>query len=297
MKILIAEDDAVSAKLLELSLKSWGHEVVVTSDGKRALQAYVKETFDVVVTDWMMPEMHGLELARAIREVRNRDYPWVILVTTKVFKDNYASAMEAGIDDFLTKPLDRELLRVRLVVADRVHRARKQVAEISRLLPICMHCKAVKATPEEGWKRVEEFLSKHSDVSHGYCPDCYWDKSIGPDLGAFLRARGPASDLDAPVDARALAALDQFDQTIPGIAADARTAFRELGAGRMKTDIEAASMGVRPEPCVTARYRQAADALGAARLARLFAQMGTDPYETAPAVRTELGRVLKVLFP
>lgn len=300
MKILIAEDDVVSAKLLEVSLKQWGHQVTVAFDGKQALTEYTRSAYDVVVTDWMMPEIDGIELAKQIREVRGREYPWVILLTTKVFKDNYVNAMESGIDDFLTKPLDRELLRVRLFVAARVQKARRQVAELSRLLPICMHCKAVKSSPEDGWRRVEEFLSKHSDVSHGYCPDCYWDKSVSPDLGAFLHERGrpPAPAPDVAVDQSALAALEEFDRKrVPGIAEDARIGFRELAVSRMKADIDAASMGTRLTPLVIARYRQAADALGATRLASLFEKLGSHPYESAALVRAELARVLRALFP
>lgn len=300
MKILIAEDDPVSAKLLELSLKQWGHQVVVAFDGRQALDEYAKCPYDVVITDWMMPVMDGIALAKGIREVRGREYPWVILLTTKVFKDNYVNAMESGIDDFLTKPLDRELLRVRLFVALRVQKARKQVAELSRLIPICMHCKAVKASPEDGWRRVEEFLSKHSDISHGYCPDCYWDKSVSPDLGAFLHQRGPAKPMSAGsvVDESMLEALDEFDRSkLPGIAEDARIAFRELATTRMRADIDAASMGTRVPALTIARYRQASDALGAVRLAGLFDKLGSAPYETAPIIRSELARVLDALFP
>jgi len=298
MKILVAEDDLVSAKLLELTLRQWGHEVTVAADGAKALAEYIRSAYDVVITDWMMPELDGLELARSIRDMRHREYPWVILLTTKTFKDNYSRAMEAGVDDFLTKPLDRELLRVRLTVAARVQRARKQVADLSRLLPICMHCKAVKATPEEGWRRVEEFLSKHSDVSHGFCPDCYWDKSVEPDLSPFLETRPQPANADVPVCAATLAALDEFDRTnVPGIALDARIAFQELVNARMQNDLDAAAMGGRLPPATIARYRKSAAALGAVRLAGLFDRLGVNPFEAAPAVRVELVHVLAALFP
>lgn len=298
MKVLVAEDDPVSAKLLEMSLKQWGFEVRVAGNGEAAKAEYARSPFDVVVTDWMMPEVDGVELTRWIRTVRGRDYPWVVMLTTKVFKDNYAKAMEAGVDDFLMKPLDRELLRVRLLVAARVQRARRQVEELSRVLPICMHCKSVKPVEERAWQRIEEYLSTHTDVSHGFCPECYWDKSVAPDLHGFLKTRATLR-MDAPVDAAAALALDEYDRgTLPGIAADARGAFRELVRAKMSADLDTLASGGRVAAPVLARYREAADAIGAGRLRAMLEKLMLAPGSAlAPAAISELSRVMDAIFP
>ena len=298
MKVLVAEDDPVSAKLLEMSLKQWGFEVRVAADGAKAKEEYARSPFDVVVTDWMMPQVDGIELVRWMRGVRGRDYPWVVLLTTKVFRDNYAKAMEAGVDDFLMKPLDRELLRIRLFVAARVQRARRQVEELSRVLPICMHCKSVKPVDERAWQRIEEYLATHVDVSHGFCPECYWDKSVAPDLRAFVESRGELRQ-DAPIDVAGALALDEYDRvTLPGIAADARAAFRELVKTKMAADLDVLASGGRVAAPVLARYREAADAVAAGRLKPLLEKLMMSPgCGLAPAAVSELACVMEALFP
>jgi sigma-B regulation protein RsbU (phosphoserine phosphatase) len=120
MKILIAEDDAVSRKILEKTLTNWGYEVIVTKDGREAWDAYKNESTKVAVVDWMMPEIDGLELVRRIRKAATKDYTYVILLTAKGQKTDIVAGLEAGADDYVIKPFDHDELRSRLSVGERV---------------------------------------------------------------------------------------------------------------------------------------------------------------------------------
>lgn len=111
MRILIAEDDPVGARLLERTLEKAGYEVAVASNGVEALAALQRERFDALVTDWMMPRMDGIELTIKTRE-KVRPAPVIIMVTAISSASAKAQALEAGADDYLAKPYDpAEVLR------------------------------------------------------------------------------------------------------------------------------------------------------------------------------------------
>src|SRR5947209_18364950 len=114
MKVLIADDDPVARRLLQSYVQKWGHEVVTARDGAEAWQLFEQETFPLVISDWIMPEMDGLELIRRIRSSVRPGYVYAILVTAKSQKQDLIQAMDAGADEFLSKPLDHDEFRVRL---------------------------------------------------------------------------------------------------------------------------------------------------------------------------------------
>jgi two-component system cell cycle response regulator len=120
MKILISEDDATSRLVLHATLKKLGHEVTATSDGQQAWGALEKEHFPLLISDWMMPEVDGLELCRLIRSKDQAQYTYIILLTALGGKASYLDGMNAGADDFVTKPFDEDQLVARLRVADRI---------------------------------------------------------------------------------------------------------------------------------------------------------------------------------
>ena len=134
MKILIAEDEPVSRRLLQSYLQKWGHEVVVTTDGLQAWQMFEQGEFPLVITDWMMPEMDGVDLIRRIRQAERSFHVYIILLTGRSQKEDVVEGMEAGADDFVTKPFDRDELRVRLRVGERVCELERRLAEQSREL-------------------------------------------------------------------------------------------------------------------------------------------------------------------
>ncbi|MEO7718658.1 MAG: response regulator [Capsulimonas sp.] len=120
MKIIIAEDDPVSMRALRTILEGLGHQVTAVPNGVQAWAALQAETFAIVITDWMMPEMDGIELCRNIRARKNVPYTCVILLTAKQTREDRVQGLNAGADVFLTKPLDRSDLIARLQVAERI---------------------------------------------------------------------------------------------------------------------------------------------------------------------------------
>jgi len=119
MKILVADDDRLSLRLLEHTLTQWGHQVVACADGEGAWRCLRQGGVSLVISDWQMPGMDGLELTRKVRE-RGGTYTYVILLTGEEGREEFLTAMEAGIDDYLTKPVDLDELRARLAVGKRV---------------------------------------------------------------------------------------------------------------------------------------------------------------------------------
>ena len=180
MKILIAEDDPVSVKILQFTLEHYGHEVIAAASGTEAWEKFDAEPVRVIVSDWMMPGLDGLQLCQKVRERPKTDYTYFILLTAiNTGRDNLRQAMDAGIDDFLTKPLDREAILMRLRVAERILEFTKQIRVLKELIPICMYCKRIRDDTNY-WDQVEHYIHEHtgSNFSHGICPECF-DKQIG----------------------------------------------------------------------------------------------------------------------
>ncbi len=115
MKILIADDNVVSRKLLELLLIQWGYEVVLAKDGNEAWQALQSENSPrLALLDWMMPGMTGPEICAATRSRVGHSYTYLLLVTSREDKQDTVVGLEAGADDYLTKPVLSDELRARL---------------------------------------------------------------------------------------------------------------------------------------------------------------------------------------
>ena len=138
MKVLIAEDDNVSRAVLKKTLEKLGHECLAAEDGLEAWQAYQNTAgVDVIISDWMMPSMDGLELCRRVRGLDRDDYTFFIFLTALGGKEHLLEGMQAGADEYLTKPLDAEQLRAKLIVASRVtslhrHMKAEGIAEAAR---------------------------------------------------------------------------------------------------------------------------------------------------------------------
>jgi CheY-like chemotaxis protein/hemerythrin-like domain-containing protein len=122
MKILVAEDDDVSRYLLEKILASESHAVVSTSDGEECLEAYKNGNFDMVITDWMMPKMDGIDLTKKIVQLREKTgaYSYILMVTAKTQTDDMLDALMAGVDDFLAKPYNKETLVSRIQIGKKI---------------------------------------------------------------------------------------------------------------------------------------------------------------------------------
>jgi len=190
MKILIAEDDLISRKLLVTTLRQFGHEVNAFTNGADAWTAYDAEPVRIIVSDWLMPELDGLDLCRRVRERADTDYTYFILLTANAQgKETYMEAMKAGIDDFMAKPLDRDRIWMRLQVAERILRYTTQISKLESMMPICSYCKRVR-DDNNYWQQVETYITNRTGTSfsHSVCPTCY-DKVVKAELDE-MRNRG-----------------------------------------------------------------------------------------------------------
>jgi sigma-B regulation protein RsbU (phosphoserine phosphatase) len=183
VKILAVEDDAVSRAVLRQALRKLGHEVLEAANGEAAWKLVTKEHVRVVVSDWAMPQMDGLELCRRIRGAVSVDYTYFILLTARdASGENQQAAADAGVDDFLTKPLDFDELWNRLRVAERILRYATQVRQLEEMLPICSYCKKIR-DDQNYWQQIEGYINERtgSEFSHSICPDCY-QRVVIPEL-------------------------------------------------------------------------------------------------------------------
>ena len=174
-RILMAEDDPISARILQAALSKLGYEPIVARDGTEAWDKFDREPFRLVVSDWMMPGLDGLRLCQKVRGRGHTAYTYFILLTARdTSPANYELAGEAGVDDFLTKPLDREAIKIRLRVAERILRYTAEIHQLKEMIPMCVYCRKVR-DEHDYWDMVESYIQKEtgSRFSHGACPDCY----------------------------------------------------------------------------------------------------------------------------
>ena len=174
MRILIVEDDPIASAVLQASLKALGHDVTAAADGQVAWDRLAIDPHRLVISDWMLPGLDGLELCRRIRAQRG-DYTYFILLSNLATSaENISQAMAAGVDDFLTKPAKPVELLARLHVAERILNYATQVRRLQEILPICGYCRKIR-DDKNYWSQVEEYLGTQAGVnfSHGVCPDCY----------------------------------------------------------------------------------------------------------------------------
>jgi two-component system, cell cycle response regulator len=132
-KILIADDSAVYRKLLEQTLSD-DYSILMATSAEQALEIFDREHPSLVITDWVMPDMTGIELCQRIRSNENSPYTYVILLTTVAEKENIVKGFSAGADDYLTKPFDRQELVARVRVGCRLLELHRQLEAKNRLL-------------------------------------------------------------------------------------------------------------------------------------------------------------------
>ena len=188
MRILIAEDDRISRRLLEMTLQRLSFEVTITENGAQALEVLNgPEPPQLAILDWMMPEMDGIEVCRALRSQTREKYTYIIFLTARGQKKDIIEALESGADDYLIKPFDPQELRSRLRVGMRVLKLESALADkvqelegamqhvkvLQGLLPICMYCKKIR-DDSDSWHRLESYIEKHSAAmfTHSLCSDC-----------------------------------------------------------------------------------------------------------------------------
>lgn len=206
MKILVAEDELVSRRLLQTLLAHWGHEVVTCVNGREALaQLQSDAPPSLAILDWLMPEIDGVNVCRQARERQDVERPYIIILTTRGRHEDIVEGLEAGADDYVIKPFNSAELRARIRVGARMlelqsglssrvqelEAALHRVKQLEGLLPMCSYCKKIR--DDHGtWQRVEAYISARTDAqfSHGVCPDCY-RQSVEPMLQELRQGAGP----------------------------------------------------------------------------------------------------------
>ena len=193
MKVLIAEDELIASRVLEAALRKLGHEPLLAENGEIAWQILQTEPVRVVVSDWQMPGLDGLQLCRKIRASAG-DYVYFMLLTQQAAtENNLREATEAGVDDFLGKPVDTGQLWMRLRVAERILGFTTEVRQLESFLPICGYCKNVR-DDKNYWQQIEKYIGSRTgtNFSHGVCPDCL-EKFVRPQLDQLKLDRPPPS--------------------------------------------------------------------------------------------------------
>ncbi|RLC24824.1 MAG: diguanylate cyclase response regulator [Deltaproteobacteria bacterium] len=137
MNILIAEDEPVSRHLLEVTLRKWGYEVTAARDGAEAWEILNRpEAPNLVISDWMMPKMDGLELCRRVRGDQKKEYTYIIILTGKGKKEDIVKGLNAGADDYVIKPFDREELKSRVGIGERIISLEREVRRLASTDPL-----------------------------------------------------------------------------------------------------------------------------------------------------------------
>lgn len=186
MKVLAVENDPVAAAVLTRALMKLGHEVICARDGEAALERLARDPVRIVVSGWVMPGFDGLELCRRVRARLGAPYVYFVLLSIKLpTVENQREAIEAGVDDFLQKPLSIQEIWMRLRVAERIVGFATQVRQLEEFLPICGYCKKIR-DDSNYWQQIESYINARTgtDFSHSICPDCYVEV-VQPQLEAL----------------------------------------------------------------------------------------------------------------
>ncbi len=188
MKILIAEDDYTSRLMLQVILEKWKYKVVTAENGNEAWDLLQeKEQPQIAILDWEMPEMDGLEVCQKARALDRENPIYIIMLTGRNTTNDIVYGLDAGADDYITKPFDENELRARVRVAERMVRIQESLAgtveelrqaldhvdTLQGILPICMHCHGIRSD-NEAWYKLEKYIESHTmaKFSHSICPDC-----------------------------------------------------------------------------------------------------------------------------
>ena len=195
IKVLVVEDDPFFQRVLVKRLLAEGYQVFAAADGREGMKAIVSFEPDLVISDWMMPEVDGLELCQSVKTGLKEAAPYFILLTAKGEISNKLLALDTGADDYLVKPCDQGELMARVraglrivlltqelrAAVEELHVANAELqsarAEVERLshemLPICAFCRKVRDA-DGRWHTLEEYVARftQADFTHGICSDC-----------------------------------------------------------------------------------------------------------------------------
>ncbi len=195
VKVLVVEDDPFFQRVLQKRLEVEGYQVQVAGDGREGMKAIVAFEPDLVVSDWMMPEVDGLELCQSVKTGLREAAPYFILLTAKGELSDRLLGLETGADDYLVKPCDQAELMARIRSGLRIvtltQDLRRAVGELQRAqsalqaaqgagsggappgVSVCSTCQRARVGADQ-WQPLDHYLVQRgiADVSHGICPEC-----------------------------------------------------------------------------------------------------------------------------
>jgi CheY-like chemotaxis protein len=186
--VLVADDSRLERAMLDHILSRDGFPIVMAVDGNEAMKLLADPASPrMVILDWVMPGPNGPEIVRWLRDQPHGRAAYVLLLTGKDSSSDIVTGLDAGADDFMTKPFRADELLARLragsrvlwlqqQLEDKVLRMEAAMAEVRRLrglIPICMHCHRIRSEGEH-WQGLEAYIEEHSDASfsHSLCEDC-----------------------------------------------------------------------------------------------------------------------------
>jgi DNA-binding response OmpR family regulator len=191
MRILVAEDDPVTRRLIESTLSRIGFDVMTAADGNATWR--ILENFDgknapeLLVLDWMMPGIDGIEVIRKVRTTPGLELMYILLLTVRSEKEDLAMGLTAGANDYVAKPFQAIELESRVRVGERIVNLQKtltvrigeledalgRIRRLEGMLPICSYCKKIRNEAND-WEQVESYITSHSELelSHSVCPTC-----------------------------------------------------------------------------------------------------------------------------
>ena len=185
MKILVADDDKVARRVVEILLAKEGHEVITADDGEQAWEIIQKDArVRMALLDWQMPGLDGLDVIKKAKQHHFVPF-YSILITLHGGKFNHIDAIEAGADDFVSKPFDRDVLWARVksgirtieMQSDLVHRVAElektvvSFAKLTEVVPVCPSCGSVQDHAGQ-WHKLRLPVGEGAAASGKPCPDC-----------------------------------------------------------------------------------------------------------------------------
>lgn len=188
-KVHIVEDDKTTRRLLENVTSMLGYDIRSYEDGQEAWEAFQTDRPEIVISDWMLPNKDGLELCRDLRASMKESYTYFVLVTAqKRSRPNLEQAINAGVDDFLKKPISSEEIWNRLRVAERILNFTHQVRKLESLIPICCYCKKVR-NDGDLWEQIEQYVNERTgaDFTHSICPNCM-ETHVRPQMESYKQS-------------------------------------------------------------------------------------------------------------
>ena len=160
MRILLVEDEASTLALLERSLNKWGYDVDTAENGSKAIDVLNRHRVDMIVSDWLMPEMNGLELCQRVRRLDLKHYIYIVLISAQDTRMDIVRGLQEGIDDYLTKPLNLEELKARLEIGARIITLERELNQ---------KFTAIKRNYYQTIHMFTQLLETYSEILGGHC--------------------------------------------------------------------------------------------------------------------------------